>query len=219
MPLDLTRPLINLITNGTTTARTSLNSPEFSDILRLVESAVASEISLIQLREKKLTARVLFELASRSLALTRGSRTRLLVNDRFDIALAAGADGVQLTSHSVATDIVRRHCPQEFLIGVSTHSLAEAKLAQQQGANLVLFGPVFQTESKLEFGVPQGTDKLNEVATTLRPFPVIAIGGVTLKNIDECFAAGATGVAAIKLLSHAISLRSVVEAIRFAYER
>ena len=219
MPLDLTRPLINLITNGTTTAKTSLNSPEFSDILRLVESAVASEIALIQLREKKLTTKVLFGLASRSVALTRGTRTRLLVNDRFDIALAAGADGVHLTSRSVATDIVRRHCPREFLIGVSTHSLAEAKLAKQQGANFVLFGPVFQTESKLEFGVPQGTDKLSEVATTLRPFPVIAIGGVALKNVDECFAAGATGLAAIKLLSDPTALSSIVEAIRLAYER
>jgi thiamine-phosphate pyrophosphorylase len=219
MPLDLTRPLINLITNGTTTAKTSLNSPEFSDILRLVEFAVASEISVIQLREKKLTTRVLFELASQSTALTRGTRTRLLVNGRFDIALAAGADGVHLTSHSVPTDIVRRHCPREFLIGVSTHSLAEAKLAQQQEADFVLFGPVFQTESKLEFGAPQGTSKLDEVATALKPFPVIAIGGVALKNIKECFAAGAAGVAAIKLLSDPTALRSIVEEIRLAYER
>jgi thiamine-phosphate pyrophosphorylase len=217
MSLDLPRPIIYLITNGKTTTSTSPNSPEFSDILRLVESAVASEISLIQLREKKLTAKVLFELASQVATLTRGTKTRLLVNDRFDIALAAGADGVHLTSKSVSADIVRNQCGDDFLIGVSTHSLTEATLAQQKGGDFVLFGPVFETESKREFGLPQGTDKLSEVVLALDPFPVIAIGGLAVYNIKECFAAGASGVAAIKLLNDADTLTKNVEAIRIAY--
>ena len=217
MPLDLPRPIIYLITNGQTTTSTSPNSPEFSDILRLVESAVAFEIPLIQLREKNLTARVLFELASRVAALTRGTNTRVLVNDRFDIALAAEATGVHLTGRSLSADLVRKQCGEEFLIGVSTHSQTEATLAQKKGADFVLFGPVFETESKREFGTPQGTDKLREVASALKPFPVIAIGGMTVHNVPECFAAGASGVAAIKLLNDPDTLKRSIEAIRIAY--
>lgn len=217
MSLDLPRPIIYLITNGQTTTSTSPNSPEFSDILRLVESAIASEISLIQLREKSLTARVLFELASEVSNLTRGTNTRVLVNDRFDIALASGADGVHLTSRSVSADLVRRQCGEEFLIGVSTHSLTEASLAKKRGGDFVLFGPVFETESKREFGPPQGTDKLSEVVYALKGFPVIAIGGISDHNVKECFAAGAAGVAAIKLLNDLGTLKRNTEAIRKAY--
>ena len=217
MPLNLPRPIIYLITNGKTTTSTSPNSSEFSDILRLVESAVRSEIPLIQVREKKLTAKVLFELTSRVVILTRGTKTRLLVNDRFDVALAAGADGVHLTSKSVSTDIVRKQCGEDFLIGVSTHSLTEATLAQQKGGNFVLFGPVFETESKSEFGPPQGTGKLSEVVVALNPFPVIAIGGLAVHNVKECFAAGASGVAAIKWLNDPDTLTESVKAIRIAY--
>lgn len=217
MSLDLPRPIIYLITNGQTTTSTSPNSPEFSDILRLVESAIASEISLIQLREKSLTARVLFELASEVSNLTRGTNTRVLVNDRFDIALASGADGVHLTSRSVSADLVRRQCGEEFLIGVSTHSLTEASLAKKRGGDFALFGPVFETESKREFGPPQGTDKLSEVVYALKGFPVIAIGGISDHNVKECFAAGAAGVAAIKLLNDLGTLKRNTEAIRKAY--
>ena len=217
MPLDLTRPVINLITNGSTTANTSPDSPEFIDILQLVESAVAAEISLIQLREKKLPAKALFELTSRSVALTRGTTTRLLVNDRFDIALAAAADGVHLTSRSVGSHVVRRHCGDEFLIGVSTHTLADSKLAPHKGADFVLFGPVFDTESKRQFGPPQGTDKLREVADALKQFPVVAIGGVTNDNVRECFEVGAAGVAAITLLNDVNTLMKTADAIRMAY--
>ena len=217
MALDLPRPIIYLVTNGKTTTSTSPNSSEFSDILRLVESAVASEISLIQLREKNLSARVLFELASQVATLTRGTNTRVLVNDRFDIALASGASGVQLTSRSVSAELVRKHCGEEFLIGVSTHSLTEATLAAKKGGDFVLFGPVFETESKREFGPPQGTDKLSEVVSALKPFPVIAIGGLTVHKVKECLATGASGVAAIKLLNDPATLKRSTEAIRIAY--
>jgi thiamine-phosphate pyrophosphorylase len=217
MLLNLPRPIIYLITNGKTTTSTSPNSREFSDILRLVEFAVASEISLIQIREKKLTAKVLFELALQVATLTRGTKTRLLVNDRFDIALAAGADGVHLTSKSVSADIVRNQCGEDFLIGVSTHSLTEATLARQNGGDFVLFGPVFETESKREFGPSQGTEKLSEVVLALNPFPVIAIGGIAVYNVKECFAAGALGVAAIKLLNDPDTIMESVKAIRIAY--
>ena len=144
-------------------------------------------------------ARVLYELTTRAVEITRGTKTRVLVNDRVDIARAAGADGVHLTARSLPADVVRDICGPEFVIGVSTHSLAEARAAQVAGANFVVFGPIFDTESKRAFGAPQGLDKLREVTRALGEFPVIAIGGITQENSEAVFAAGASGIAGISL--------------------
>ena len=214
MSLDRTRPIIYLITTGQTTFKTTPDCPEFSSILQLVEAAVASNVTLIQLREKDLSARVLFELTRRAAARTRGTTSRLLVNDRIDIALAAGADGVQLTAQSMTADVVRAVCGSEFLIGVSTHGLDEARVARDKGADFVVFGPVFETDSKRAFGRPQGVEKLGEVERELAGFPVIAIGGITLDNLETCFDTGAAGIAAITLLSDPAALPSVVKKIR-----
>jgi thiamine-phosphate pyrophosphorylase len=170
--------------------------------LSWVEAAVAAEISLVQLREKSLSARVLYELAMRAAATTRGSKTQLLVNDRFDIARAAGADGVQLTTSSLPAKVVRSICGDDFLIGVSTHSVEEALNARSDGAGFIVFGPVFDTESKRAFGEPQGLRKLTEVTKALAGFPVIAIGGIDLDNAAGCFRAGASGIAAIGLFTN-----------------
>jgi thiamine-phosphate pyrophosphorylase len=214
MSLDRTRPIIYLITTGQTTFKTTPDCPEFSRILQLVEAAVASNVTLIQLREKDLSARVLFELTRRAAARTRGTTSRLLVNDRFDIALAAGADGVQLTAQSLTADVVRAVCGSEFLIGVSTHSLDEGRVARDKGADFVVFGPIFETESKLVFGPAQGVERLAEVTKELKGFPVIAIGGMTIDNVTNCFSAGVAGVAAIGLLSDPETLPAVVKKIR-----
>jgi thiamine-phosphate diphosphorylase len=216
--MDLPRPIIHLITSGTTTAQTTPNDPQFLNILRLLRAAVAAEVPLFQIREKALHARVLYDLAARAVEITRGSKTRLLVNDRSDIARAAGADGVQLTSQSLPANVVRAMYGPEFLIGASTHSLDTARDASRSGADFVVFGPVFETESKRVFGPPQGPEKLREVAEELHGFPVIAIGGITIENAAECFAAGASGVAAIRLLSDAERLSLVVERIRDEFE-
>lgn len=201
MPLQLPLPIIYAITSGASTAKTTSESPEFSNILLLIEAAVAAELPLVQIREKSLSARVLYELTTRAVLLTRGSKTRVLVNDRFDIARAAGADGVQLTTRSLPTSVVRRLCGEDFLIGVSTHSVETALEARAEGADFVVFGPVFETESKRAFGPPQGLEKLREVATALEGFPVVAIGGMNLENVLECFRVGARGMAAIRLFN------------------
>ena len=106
----------------------------------------------------------------------------------------------------------------EFLIGVSTHSLEEALAARIGGADFVVFGPVFETESKREYGEPQGLNRLEALASELQGFPVVAIGGITLDNVRACFEAGANGIAAIRLLSDAERMVSVVEAIRSVYK-
>ena len=208
MPLEL--PIIYPITSGAT------RTPE--DILALVEAAVAAKVPLFQIREKTLSARVLYEITERAVEITRGSDTRLLVNDRSDIARAAGADGVHLTAQSLRVDVVRKIYGPEFLIGVSTHSLDEARAAQVGGADFVVFGPVFETESKREFGEPQGLKRLEQVTRELRGFPVVAIGGITLENVRACFEAGASGVAAIRLLNDSERMVSIAEAIRSVYE-
>jgi thiamine-phosphate pyrophosphorylase len=178
-------------------------TPDDPQFLRLVRAAVDAEVPLFQIREKLLSARVLFELVARAAEITHGSKTRLLVNDRSDIARAAGADGVHLTAQSLPVEVVRKTCGAEFLIGVSTHSLVEAQAARDAGADFVVFGPVFETESKRAYGAPQGPEKLREVTRALGEFPVVAIGGITLENFSECFEAGARGVAAIRMLNTA----------------
>ncbi|HKR21455.1 MAG TPA: thiamine phosphate synthase [Pyrinomonadaceae bacterium] len=197
--LQLTTPITYAITSGATTAKTTPDDPEFSHLLHWVEAAVAAKVSLVQIREKALSARVLFALAERAAESTRGSETRLLVNDRFDVARAAGADGVHLTSHSLPVEVVRPLCGEDFVIGVSTHSLEEARTAAERGADFVVFGPVFETESKRIFGEPQGLDKLREVTSALSGFPIVAIGGIDRSNMAECYRAGAAGIAAIRL--------------------
>jgi len=193
MSLQLPRPIIYPITSGRTTT---------PDILRFLQNVVTAQLPLVQIREKTLPARVLYDLTVRAVEITRGSETRLLVNDRVDIALAAGADGVHLTARSLPAAIVRNICGPEFLIGVSTHSLAEARAAQAGGADFVVFGPIFDTESKRAFGEPQGLDKLREVTSELGEFPVLAIGGITYENIPACVDAGASGIAGISLFEH-----------------
>jgi len=205
--MSLPVPIIYPITSGKTSPQTTPDDPQFSEILRLVRAAVDADVPLFQIREKSLHARVLYELVARAAEITHGSKTRLLVNDRSDIARAAGADGVHLTTQSLPVEVVRNMFGAEFLIGASTHSLEEARAARAGGADFVVFGPVFETESKRAYGAPQGLDKLAEVTRALGEFPVVAIGGITLDNVNECFQAGARGIAAIGMLSDADKIK------------
>ena len=213
-PDDETAPLVCLITPGETGGRTRADGPEFARLLALVSTAAATGVDLVQLREKLLRPRLLSELASRSAEIVRGTGTRLLVNDRADIARAAGADGVHLTARSLDAATVRRVFGPVFLIGVSTHSLEEARSARDGGADFALFGPVFDTPSKRAYGPPAGLERLGRVARALAPFPVLAIGGVTRGNFAQTLAAGARGVAAIHLFGDAEGLSEVVDEIK-----
>lgn len=206
MPLLLPKPILYLITRGATAEATTSASKEFQDILDQVSAAVAAGVQLIQLREKKLTARVLFELTARAAEITRGTLTHLLVNDRADIAFGAGADGVHLTTRSLESKIVRRTFGNEFLIGASTHSVAEATNARNGGADFVVFGPIFPTQSKEGYGPPLGVGCVADAASELAPFPVLGLGGISIDNARECLRAGASGVAGISLFSEPLNL-------------
>jgi thiamine-phosphate pyrophosphorylase len=213
MTLNLSRPILYLITRGATTETTTPESEEFQGILRQVSAAVSAGIQLIQIREKHLTARVLFELTAESVNIARGSSTRVLVNDRADIAAGAGADGVHLTTRSLNPDVIRKTFGAKFLIGVSTHSLDEARAAYRQSADLAVFGPIFHSPSKAKYGPPVGLGTLAKAAHELTPFPLLALGGISLGNVNECLLAGAGGIAGISLFSKPETLRNTVETI------
>jgi thiamine-phosphate pyrophosphorylase len=213
MPHDPPTPITCLITTGATAEQTTPESREFRAVLDLVRRATEAGVSVVQLREKNLTARVLAELAAASARLTRGTRTRVLVNDRADVARAAACDGVHLTTRSLDAATVRRIFGPDFLVGVSAHTPEEARAARDGGADFALLGPVFGTPSKRAYGPPLGLDLLRETARALAPFAVVALGGVTLENARACLDAGARGVAAIRLFADAHDLAAVVRAI------
>jgi thiamine-phosphate pyrophosphorylase len=179
-----------------------------------VRAAVVARIDLVQIREKNLTGSVLYQLATSAAGITKGSATKLLINDRSDIAAAAGADGVHLTTSSLPTAVVRQSFGDGFLIGVSTHSIEEARRARQGGADFAVFGPVFDIASKKEFGEPPGLTGLARVCSELSPFPVLALGGVRIGNVAECIRAGARGVAAIRMLQQPAQLTDIADEIR-----
>jgi thiamine-phosphate pyrophosphorylase len=149
-----------------------------------------------------------------------GARPRIIVNDRLDVAFAARADGVHLGENSLppseAKQLVRPlQREEDFLIGVSCHSLEAAKFAERSGADYLFFGPVFDTPSKAAYGPPQGLYRLAEVCRSVS-IPVLAIGGIALANCAACFSAGASGIAAIRLFQDAENLLVLVQALRKA---
>ena len=170
-------------------------------LLACVARARDAGVDWIQVREKDLPARELCAL-TRQIVELAGRGPRILVNDRADIAIACGAHGVHLPAGSVAPATLRQVVPAGFLIGVSTHALDEARAAENGGADFVVFGPVFATPSKTAYGTPQGLESLAQIAHGVK-VPVLALGGITLDNAEECVAAGASGIAGIRLFQGA----------------
>lgn len=165
-------------------------------MLALIEKAVRYNIPLVQIREKSLPAQLLFDLVARAAGLTHGSETSLLVNDRVDIAIAAGADGVHLPSHGFPVEKVRNIWPGEPLIGASVHSNEEIK--RFADADLFVFGPVFSTPGK---GEPTGLQGLERACEAAGETPVLALGGITEANSDSVLSSGAAGFAGISMLN------------------
>jgi len=197
-------------------------------LLRKIELAAAAGVDWIQLRERDLSGKQCASLTSEALhrvskqALHANRGTRILVNDRLDVALAEQAGGVHLGENSLPVQEAKRlleaspaakAVPPDFLAGVSCHSLEAAQSAASAGADYIFFGPVFATPSKAAYGGPQGLDRLAELCTSLT-IPVLAIGGITLENAPACFSAGASGIAAIRLFQDSADPASIVRAMR-----
>jgi thiamine-phosphate pyrophosphorylase len=165
-----------------------------------VAAAARAGVNLVQVRERELDARSLARLVERCVEAVRGSSTRVLVNDRLDIALAAGAHGVHLRGDSLEGSRVAAMAPPGFLVGRSVHSQDEAlHVAGSGGVHFLIFGPVFETRSK-PGGEATGLARLAEVARGC-PLPVLAIGGITVERTESVAATGAMGLAAIDLFT------------------
>jgi thiamine-phosphate pyrophosphorylase len=205
-----------------------------------ITSAAAAGIDWIQFREKDLLGRELLALTREAIAQTKRTsspdvRTRILVNDRLDVALAEDASGVHLGEHSLPVREVRNwldggrgrafgpeHPPihsaerfpaGNFLVGVSCHSHEGALSAEENGADYIFFGPIFSTPSKAAFGPAQGLATLAKVCRAIS-IPVLAIGGITRENALSCLSAGAYGLAAIRLFQDSQDLSALVNELR-----
>lgn len=168
-------------------------------MLRAVESALQGGVKAVQLREKDLGIRDLLGLAYQMRELTARFGARLFINDRVDIALAVGADGVHLGRTGIPVQAARKASDNRLMIGVSTHSLQEAKQAQTDGADFITLGPVYETPSKMQYGRPVGLPVLEETAGA-SSLPVFAIGGVTNYRVKEVLSKGAYGIALISAI-------------------
>jgi thiamine-phosphate diphosphorylase len=153
-------------------------------------------VDMVQIREKSLPASDLVCVVTA--CLLRCRRIRLLVNGRVDVALACGAHGAHLPGDSPPAAAWRGIVPPGFLFGVSCHSTADAQAAQSGGADFAVAAPVFDPLSKAAYGRPLGIEELRRICQSVN-LPVFALGGVTLRNAEECLAAGAAGVAGITL--------------------
>ena len=190
-------------------------------LLEKIAQCATAGVDLVQLREKDLGAGALEELAFKAMAALAGSQTRLLINSRTDVALACGAHGVHLPANDLAASDARsifaRAGVSEPVIGVSTHWAAEVASAEAHGADFAVFAPVFEkggTASR------EGLEELRRIChrkeAAQPPMPVLALGGITLENARLCAAAGAAGIAAIRLFQQN-DVQAIVKKLRQAF--
>ena len=178
--------------------------PEKPAALRArAEERLAARPACLQLRAKRMGAADLRRIAALLLPACRAAGVPLLVNDRLDVALAAGADGVHLGQDDLPlTDALRIRAGQGLIIGVSTHNLAQAQAAWRDGADYIGFGPIFATQTKADAEAAVGLAKLREVCAAV-PLPVVAIGGITLATANAVSATGASAAAVISPIDQA----------------
>jgi thiamine-phosphate pyrophosphorylase len=167
---------------------------------------------MLQIRERDLPARDILSISQAAVRIARKTDGCVMVNDRADVARCAEC-GVHLTTRSLSVEAVKSAFGSEMTIGASTHNLEEAVAAENGGADFVVFGPVFETSSKLSYGPPVGVASLREVVRRVQ-IPVVALGGITLANFQETLEAGAAGIAAISLFARAADLEGVVQTIK-----
>jgi len=179
------------------------------DVVRL---ALEGGVKAIQLREKDLPVRDLLQLARELRILTRDFGARLFINDRVDVALAVEADGVHLGQQSMPPEAAKKVAGGRLMIGVSVHTIEEAKVAETGGADFITFGPVFSTPSKAEFGSPVGLDGLKTVKKFVR-IPILGLGGVKSGNIKQVLNYGADGISMISAIFSAKDIRKAAETV------
>jgi thiamine-phosphate pyrophosphorylase len=217
------RPIVCYVTDRKSFAGDRAEAEAATRILQSTQVALAASVDWVQIRERDLPGGQLLELARRLVRLaaepTAGAYrlSRIMINDRLDVALAAAADGVHLGRESLPIREVVRWCragnaPDGFAIGVSCHSVEDAREAENAKADYIFFGPIFETPSKRAFGAPQGLERLAEVCRALS-MPVVAIGGINQENAAACIRAGASGIAAIRMFQETPNAKAVRECV------
>ncbi|MEJ7620643.1 MAG: thiamine phosphate synthase [Aquificaceae bacterium] len=172
------------------------DSKRYPDMLQRLEKALKKGIRMVQLREKELSGLEYYQLAKKVRGLTQDYDAMLFINDRVDIALAVGAEGVHLPEKGLPPSVVKRIAPN-LLVGYSAHSLEKALWAQEEGVDFITLSPIFKTQSHPELE-PVGLNLLMEVSQRLS-IPVYALGGITWDRIKLCYKNGAYGIAGIGL--------------------
>lgn len=221
------RPLVCLVTDRHRLPESTGDYESRKSIVELVRQAGQANIDLVQIRERDLCGHALMELVKNCIDVVRGTSTKIIVNDRLDVALAAGASGVHLRSDSVQSSRVRAMTPPGFILGRSVHDLKEADLvARNEGLDYLILGSVFCSPSTQTGRAPIGVSQLSQTVRSVS-LPVLAIGGITLKNVEMVARTGAAGVAAIGLFSDCLvlaekssgdRLKGVVEIIRRSFD-
>lgn len=181
-------------------------------VVEQVRGALRGGAPAVQLRDKTATAREMTALARALLTETRAAGALLFVNDRLDVALAAGADGAHLGDDDLSVDAARRISPPGFLLGVSADAPEGAREAERRGADYVGAGPVYGTATKLDAGDAVGVARISAVAEAVR-IPIVGIGGITPENAAAVRRAGAAGVAVVSAVMQAADPEAVVRAL------
>jgi thiamine-phosphate pyrophosphorylase len=176
-------------------------------LIPLIEQAVTGGARAVQVRERDLATRDLLALSWELCAAVRARGARVVINDRVDLVLALGVDGVHLRADSLPVAAARRLLGADRLIGVSAHSADDVARAESDGADFAVLGPVYETPSKREYGPPIGLRAIEEAGRRCR-IPVFAIGGVTVARVEEVRKAGAHGVAVVSAILSAASVES-----------
>jgi thiamine-phosphate diphosphorylase len=196
------RPIIALVTDGRRLAARSGAGPGDVEarLLQQVLDAAEGQVDLVQVREPALETGALVRLVERAVGAARGTRVQVVVNDRLDVALVAGAHGVHLRGDSYPATRARSMAPPGFLVGRSVHGVEEAAaVAAAGGVDYLVFGTVFETSSKPRSHVPAGLETLAAVVRAAPAVPVLAIGGISEATARQVAEAGASGVAAVGL--------------------
>ena len=204
------KPLVYVITNRRMLPQQSGN--HLNALIEFIKRAIDAGVDLLQIRERDLPARDLLLLTDTAAKTALGSNTRVLVNDRADVAACAGV-GVHLRTTSMSPEVIREGFGPTLLAGASTHSLDEAEAAERGGVSFVVFGPVFETESKLQYGRPVGPEALAMVTSRLK-IPVLALGGIREDNLGAVLDAGASGIAGISIFARSQNLERLVQTIK-----
>lgn len=204
-------PLVYLITDRRMLPHAN-HETQITSLIEFVKSAITAGVDMIQIRERDLSTRETYSLTETVASEARARNARVLVNDRADVAACASA-GVHLTTRSLPARIVRDTFGPAMHVAVSTHSIEEAIEAEQGGADFIVFGPVFETESKRAFGPPVGIPALRRVIERVR-IPVIALGGIKIDNFHHALEAGAAGIAAISLFAACEDMPELISRIK-----